>query len=186
MNGRLGDDRKLGNFTCHTRARSSLVDYFLVRQRTFVLIKNFSVGELNTLSDHAYLYKRLKTNNITRDNDENNEKGYLGEKLKANIANPADSNSETLRKEYNCKYVTNEKAIEETINFFNSTEIKDELKYLKSQITSDDISVDEIISKLQKYLLKFPIKLSLRFHLPNQQLESLINLTNGLITTVKC
>ena len=150
VNGRPGDDRKVGNFTCHTRAGSSLVDYCLVSQRNFDLIKYFLVGKLNTLSDHAYLHLSLKTNNITRGNDENNEKGYPGEKLEENIANPADSNLETLRKEYNCRYVTNEKSREEIVNCLNSTEFRHELEYLTSQITSDDISVDEIIGKLQK------------------------------------
>ena len=82
MSGRLGDDRKVGNFTCHTRAGGSLVDYCLARQRNFDLIKNFSVGELNTLSDHTYLHMSLKTNNITKDNDENNGKNTPGRNWK--------------------------------------------------------------------------------------------------------
>ena len=57
------------------------------------------------------------------------------------------------------------------MNCLNLTEIKNRLEYLKSQITSDNISMDEIVSKLQKHVLKFPIRLSLRFHLLNQKLE---------------
>ena len=32
LNGRIGDDGKIGNFTCHTAAGSSIVDYFLTRE----------------------------------------------------------------------------------------------------------------------------------------------------------
>ena len=78
VNGRLGDDKKARNFTCHTPAGSSLVDYCLVGQRNSDLIKNFSVGELNTLSDHAYLHISLNTNNITRDNMKITEKDIQG------------------------------------------------------------------------------------------------------------
>ena len=134
MNGRLGNDTKVGNFTCHTRAGRSLVDYCLVKQRNYDLIKSFSVGELSTFSDYAYLHISLRTNSITRDNDENNEKGYPGEKLDASIVNPADSNLEALRKEYNCRYVTNEKSREEIVNCLNSTEITNDLEFLSHRL----------------------------------------------------
>ena len=62
LNGRVGDDREMGNFTCHTPAGSSTVDYCLTRERNFDLVENFYVGEINTISDHAYLQLRLKIN----------------------------------------------------------------------------------------------------------------------------
>ena len=55
INGRLGGDQDLGNFTCHTPAGSSLVDYCLLREKNFHIVENFKVGEINTLSDHSYL-----------------------------------------------------------------------------------------------------------------------------------
>ena len=62
LNGRVGDDREMGNFTCHTSAGSSTVDYCLTRERNFDHVENFYVGEINTISDHAYLQLRLKIN----------------------------------------------------------------------------------------------------------------------------
>ena len=60
LNGRIGDDGKIGNFTCHTAAGSSIVDYCLTREHNFELVDNFHIGEINTISDHAYLELHLK------------------------------------------------------------------------------------------------------------------------------
>ena len=48
VNGRVGDDHSIGNFTCHTPAGSSLVDYCSMREKNFHLINNFFAGEINT------------------------------------------------------------------------------------------------------------------------------------------
>ena len=63
VNGRLGDDQDIENFTCYTPAGSSLVDYCLIRERNFELITNFYMGEINTISDHSSLQVHLKIKN---------------------------------------------------------------------------------------------------------------------------
>ena len=62
VNGRLGHDRDLNDFTCHTPAGSSTVDYCLARENNFYFIENFYIGDIDTISDHAYLQLRLKIN----------------------------------------------------------------------------------------------------------------------------
>ena len=49
LNGRVGDDREIGNFTCHTPAGSNTADYCLTRERDFDLVENFHLGEINTI-----------------------------------------------------------------------------------------------------------------------------------------
>ena len=43
LNGRIGDDGKIGNFTCHTAAGSSIVDYCLTREHNFELMDNYNL-----------------------------------------------------------------------------------------------------------------------------------------------
>ena len=56
-NGRVGEDAKSGSFTytC-TYVGSSVIDYLLIRQCRFPLIKTFKVKEFDMFSDHAPLY----------------------------------------------------------------------------------------------------------------------------------
>ena len=54
-NGRVGDDHGIGNFTCHTPAGSSLVDYCLIRDKNFHLINNFSVIHFQIILTYNYV-----------------------------------------------------------------------------------------------------------------------------------
>ena len=60
-NGRLGKDRKQGNFTCYKPNCNSIVDYMLVKEKDFDKISDFKIGELNEYSDHSYLTFKIKS-----------------------------------------------------------------------------------------------------------------------------
>ena len=45
VNGQLGHNQDLGDFMCHTPARSSMVDYCLARENNFDFIENFYIGD---------------------------------------------------------------------------------------------------------------------------------------------
>ena len=124
----MGSDHGLGNFTCHTPAGSSLVDYCLMREKIFHLINNFSVGEINTFSDHAYLQLRLKINVQPENISENNAS-------EINMEIDEDPNITSLREDYNSKYIINEDYKQKVKLCLNSNEIKDELDNLKSNVS---------------------------------------------------
>ena len=49
VNGRFGNDHKIGNFTCHKPNGSSVVDYFIVSPDLFDNVLNFNVGQMDIL-----------------------------------------------------------------------------------------------------------------------------------------
>ena len=55
INGRLGDDAGIGNFTFQSARGKSLIDYVLCTPSLFNLISNFCVHEISVFSDHAPL-----------------------------------------------------------------------------------------------------------------------------------
>ncbi len=55
VNGRVGSDKGVGNYTCHIRQGSSVVDYLLADASYFSQICNFSVCDNNVFSDHCAL-----------------------------------------------------------------------------------------------------------------------------------
>ena len=59
-NGRLCNDKKIGNFTFLSRNGSSVVDYFLLKNDDFVNIDHFDVLLPNEYSDHCTLYISIK------------------------------------------------------------------------------------------------------------------------------
>ena len=144
INRRFGEDQDLGNFTCHTPAGSSLVDYCLLREKSFHIIENFKVGEINTLSDHSYLQLRLKINlqsqNNTIEDDDQAANSQINE----------DPNSSSLRKDYDCKYAVNEDYKQKVTNFLNSTETEEEIENLMTNILNVNLTVGDMIVKLRK------------------------------------
>ena len=53
INGRCGDDKNLGKFTCYNYNGSSVVDYLLTSYDNFDSISSFSVGDLTEFSKHV-------------------------------------------------------------------------------------------------------------------------------------
>ena len=53
VNGRLHDDKNTGKVTCITHNGQSLVDYLITDETNFSDITQFTVGDLNTFSNHA-------------------------------------------------------------------------------------------------------------------------------------
>ena len=137
VNGRVGDDQGIGNLTCHTPAGSCLVDYCLMREKNFHLINNFSVGEINTFSDHAYLQLHLKINVQLENISENNVS-------EINMESNEDPNITSLREDYNYKYIINEDYKQKVKLCLNSNEIKDELDNLKSNVSNGNMSADDM------------------------------------------
>ena len=68
-NGRIGEDSKSGSYT-YTNAGNSTIDYLLIRQCRFSVIKNFKVKEFNMFSDHALLYIEIFCSNQNVGNNE--------------------------------------------------------------------------------------------------------------------
>ena len=62
-NGRIGDDETIGKFTCINKKGANTVDYFLLEERCFSLVQNFSVGDVSDLyDDHVALSITLNCN----------------------------------------------------------------------------------------------------------------------------
>ena len=95
LNGRVGIDREIGNFTCHIPAGSSTVDYCLTTERNFDLVENFY--EINTISDHAYLQLCLKINT-----SEAIETNVLEDESQIHTE---DYELFSLKESYSCKYI---------------------------------------------------------------------------------
>ena len=53
LNGRLGEDKYTGKFTCVKGNGKSVVDYVLCKQDLFSMVSNFVIDEPNILSDHC-------------------------------------------------------------------------------------------------------------------------------------
>ena len=151
VNGRLGDDQNIGNFTCYTPADSSLVDYCLLRERNFELIKHFYVCEINTISDHSYLQLHLKIKNKTR-----NEPTF--EPTNSEFMNDIDPCLTNLKEEYNCKYICHENSEQLIKNCLSTSEIRNELERLKLSITDDNMTVDNTIDELRNICINISDK----------------------------
>ena len=68
LNGRSGQDKGVGNFTCVNSRGKSVVDYVLCSPGLFIIIKDFTIHPLTPESDHKPISFRLKCN-ISREND---------------------------------------------------------------------------------------------------------------------
>lgn len=67
-NGRLGNDKNVGDFTFCSSRGTSVVDYLLLKYDTFDFIDKFTVNEFNEFSDHACISFALSIN-TNDDND---------------------------------------------------------------------------------------------------------------------
>ena len=74
-NGRIGEDSKSGSYT-YTNVGSSTIDYLLIRQCEFSVIKSFKVKDFNMFSDHAPLYIEILCSNQDSGHNENYEYDY--------------------------------------------------------------------------------------------------------------
>ena len=59
-NGRLGDDKDIGEFTCVTSRGRSVVDYLLLSLQNFDCVSHFKICDIDEHSDHSALYFCLK------------------------------------------------------------------------------------------------------------------------------
>ena len=140
-NGHIGDDWKIGYFTCHTAAESSIVDYCLTRQHNFELVENFYIGEINTISDHAYLELHLKIDNLVNNENRNHE-----DEVQTQLESDKFL---SLKENYNCKYIPVEESERKIKDCLDSDEIKSELVDLKSKIEDDRIFIDDTVKALK-------------------------------------
>ena len=65
LNGRIGNDRDKGDFTCVTPRGNSVVDYTIVSQDLLNQIYNFKIGDITTLSDHCEIVTSIECNNYS-------------------------------------------------------------------------------------------------------------------------
>ena len=153
VNGRLGHDQDLGDFTCHTPAGSSTVDYCLARENNFDFIENFYIGDINTISDHSYLQLRLKINIQCKDKNVDKVKSVSLSK-QSNSQNNQETSFDDLKDNYNCKYIPCEDYRQKIKECLNSIEMKNELENLRSRITIDNISQADTIALLRNICIK--------------------------------
>ena len=150
LNGQVGDDREMGNFTRHTPAGSSTVGYCLTRERNFDLVENFYIWEINTISDHAYLQLRLKIN--------------ISDAIETNVLEDEsqikteDHELFSLTESYNCKYIPVEDSNQKIKDCLNSEEIKRELISLRSRIEKDHISNEGVVTLLKNICINISDK----------------------------
>ena len=77
-NGRIGEDAESGSFT-YNNVGSSVIDYLLIRQCSFPLIKTFKVKEFNMFSDHAPLKYHVSLNLDIKKNENEEYEFYKWE-----------------------------------------------------------------------------------------------------------
>ncbi|MCG8032789.1 MAG: hypothetical protein JAZ03_11525 [Candidatus Thiodiazotropha taylori] len=76
LNGRFGSDKNIGKFTCHTHRGESVVDYVLASTDLLPLVRDFSIGDPNILSDHSkveFSFSNFGYVNVERMSDEKAE-----------------------------------------------------------------------------------------------------------------
>ena len=74
LNGRVGKDYNIGNFTCYTHNGESTVDYLLTSFQNFDCIFDFTVHAFNIYSNHAPLSFTLKVNSVKVNSNKDNKK----------------------------------------------------------------------------------------------------------------
>ena len=75
-NGRLCDDKNIGEYTYINSNGCSVVDYLLLHRRDFIIIKQFEIQPLNEFSDHCailFTIERKDTRDESRDTTPTNE-----------------------------------------------------------------------------------------------------------------
>ena len=119
LNGRIGNDHKLGQFTCFTSQGSSVVDYTIVSEELLEKIDNFTVGALGSISDHCPLIMALKSESYSMLDLHklNIETGELLEDFASRLSQPTEA--ETADPALSCKWSPK---LEEQIRVKFSTE----------------------------------------------------------------
>ena len=65
INGRFGEDKGIGSFTCYTSRGQSTVDYHVLSESLLPRIKNFVIDPPSDLSDHCPLATTLAKRNYS-------------------------------------------------------------------------------------------------------------------------
>ena len=84
---------------------------------------NFHIGEINTISDHAYLELHLKIDNLVNNENRNHEDESQTQLESDEFL--------SLKDNYNCKYIPVEESKRKIKDCLDSDEIKNELADLK-------------------------------------------------------
>ena len=124
----------------------------LARENKFDFIENFYIGDINTISDHAYLQLRLKINIQCKDKNVDKVKSVSLSK-QSNPQNNQETNFDDLKDNCNCKYIPCEDYRQKIKDCLNSNEMKNELENLRSKITND-ISQADTIALLRNICIK--------------------------------
>ena len=125
----------------------------MTRERNFDLIENFQVGDINTISDHAYLQLRLK---IVVANQHKNKD--ISDPAKLDQQNNEVPEFTNLKENYNCKYIPTANYKHRIKECLDSYEIKHELENLRSKIGNGDISNDGMIKVLRNICINISDK----------------------------
>ena len=73
LNGRIGLDKDVGKFTCHTHRGQSVVDYVLASTDILQLFCYFDIGDPNILSDHSIVHFALLSTHFSESNSADDE-----------------------------------------------------------------------------------------------------------------
>ena len=125
---------------------------------------NFHIGEIDTISDHAYLELHLKIDNLV-----NNENRNLEDESQTQLESDEFL---SLKDNYNCKYIPVEESKRKIKDCLDSDEIKNELADLKSKIVDDRISIEDTVKALKNICINISDRSFKKLILRDRKIES--------------
>ena len=148
LNGRIDKNNSSG-FTCFSSNGNSVVDYALLKQELFPLIKSFRVNEVTDLSDHCALEIEIST----QFESENNDITPVAEAIKRPL-----SNMEKLKNNFKNKFYVNQSTLDNLSSLIQGSETDDFLNDMNDQLRNKEIPVDLIIDSLRSKLIEISRK----------------------------
>ena len=144
LNGRV-DKNKSSGFTRFSSNGNSVVDYALMKQDFFNLIKSFRVNEVSELSDHCSLEIEIKTQfQITG----------KGSTRISEIVNNPPSNTDILKNNFKHKFYVGDSTIRNLCTLINNREIAEFLNKTNDQLGNKDMPVHLIVNSLRCKLIE--------------------------------
>ena len=142
-----GLDKEPGNFTSYKPNSNSTVDYLLVKEKDFLKISNFEIGEPNENLDHCYLSLKIKKKTPNAEENTNPQIKNL------ETLNPiTDEHLEELKLNYDDKFMYDNTCKDRINESLNSTEITDHLNKFDKDL--DEIFFPVAVSRQKNILLK--------------------------------
>ena len=84
VNGRLGSDHSVGDYTFASQQGESVIDYLIAKEQDFSKIQTFEIGEFNEWSDHEHIAFSLKCRTVKSGTNTNERTYYKWNDAKRN------------------------------------------------------------------------------------------------------